>query len=72
MKTWTFSTRNGCETHAKQLSEHRIWLREACLEIRRAMSFWGCIVAPGQSKKVETRAGELLHLSQARNAKSRF
>ena len=29
-----------------------------------AMSFWGCIVAPGQSKKVETRAGELLHLSQ--------
>ncbi|CAL1165841.1 unnamed protein product [Cladocopium goreaui] len=29
------------------------------------MSFWGCIVPPGQSKKVETRAGELLHLSQA-------
>ena len=29
------------------------------------MSFWGCIVQPGQSKQVETRAGELLHLSQA-------
>mmetsp|Transcript_64183 Transcript_64183/g.142744 ORF Transcript_64183/g.142744 Transcript_64183/m.142744 type:complete len:164 (+) Transcript_64183:85-576(+) len=29
------------------------------------MSFWGCIVAPGENKKVETRAGELLHLSQA-------
>ncbi|CAK0856922.1 unnamed protein product [Prorocentrum cordatum] len=29
------------------------------------MSFWGCIVAPGEPKKVETRAGELLHLSQA-------
>jgi len=29
------------------------------------MSFWGCVVAPGEQKKVETRAGELLHLSQA-------
>merc|ERR1719215_1018427 len=29
------------------------------------MSFWGCVVAPGQPKKVETRTGELLHLSQA-------
>eukprot|EP00421_Protoceratium_reticulatum_P023543 CAMPEP_0168381296 /NCGR_PEP_ID=MMETSP0228-20121227/12804_1 /TAXON_ID=133427 /ORGANISM="Protoceratium reticulatum, Strain CCCM 535 (=CCMP 1889)" /LENGTH=51 /DNA_ID=CAMNT_0008394391 /DNA_START=73 /DNA_END=225 /DNA_ORIENTATION=+ len=29
------------------------------------MSFWGCVVAPGQPKKVETRAGELLHVSQA-------
>eukprot|EP00409_Alexandrium_fundyense_P003199 CAMPEP_0185904378 /NCGR_PEP_ID=MMETSP0196C-20130402/3687_1 /TAXON_ID=2932 /ORGANISM="Alexandrium fundyense, Strain CCMP1719" /LENGTH=58 /DNA_ID=CAMNT_0028623675 /DNA_START=96 /DNA_END=269 /DNA_ORIENTATION=- len=28
------------------------------------MSFWGCIIAPGQPTKVETRAGELLHLSQ--------
>eukprot|EP00439_Symbiodinium_sp_Y106_P084328 s465_g25.t1 len=27
--------------------------------------FWGCIVAPGETKKVETKAGELLHLSQA-------
>eukprot|EP00972_Heterocapsa_arctica_P028187 4146402-Heterocapsa_arctica.AAC.1 len=31
----------------------------------RAMSFWGCVVAPGQPTKVETPAGELLHLSQA-------
>ena len=29
------------------------------------MSFWGCVLKPGESKKVETRAGELLHLSQA-------
>jgi len=29
------------------------------------MSFWGCIVKPGQAQGVETRAGELLHLSQA-------
>mmetsp|Transcript_105697 Transcript_105697/g.256765 ORF Transcript_105697/g.256765 Transcript_105697/m.256765 type:complete len:186 (-) Transcript_105697:270-827(-) len=29
------------------------------------MSFWGCIVAPGQPTKIENRAGELLHLSQA-------
>ncbi|CAE8742594.1 unnamed protein product, partial [Polarella glacialis] len=29
------------------------------------MSFWGCVVAGGESKKVETKAGQLLHLSQA-------
>ena len=29
------------------------------------MSFWGCKVAPGAPQKVETKAGELLHLSQA-------
>jgi len=29
------------------------------------MSFWGCIVAPGQAQKIESKAGETLHLSQA-------
>mmetsp|Transcript_72893 Transcript_72893/g.156130 ORF Transcript_72893/g.156130 Transcript_72893/m.156130 type:complete len:449 (-) Transcript_72893:55-1401(-) len=29
------------------------------------MSFWGCIIKPGEQKRVESRDGELFHLSQA-------
>jgi nucleophosmin 1 len=29
------------------------------------MAFWGCVLKPGQTKKVESPEGEILHLSQA-------
>eukprot|EP00435_Cladocopium_sp_Y103_P040276 s2400_g10.t3 len=52
-----------------RLCQRAVWLpshqRSSRNRELRTMSFWGCIVPPGQSKKVETRAGELLHLSQA-------